>query len=307
MMQLPDSFIKTISTAYPNGRDWLEQLPSLIQTAAESWHLTEINPVPTLSYNFVAFARQHPQPGQGLAGGEVVLKIGPPNRELLSELKTLRLFNGEGACRLLDADESSYSFVLERLRPGQMLVELTDDEAATEIAADVMQRIWRNPLAGQGFIKLSEWFDELNGLRPRYQGGTGPFPKWLVERVETNLPALLADPNPPVLMHGDFHHFNVLSSERGWLVIDPKGVIGPRGYECGPLLINPWADFLKRDAAPITRRRISILSERLGLARDVICEWGICHCLLSSWWDLQPDDTGGEYALACADVFASVS
>jgi streptomycin 6-kinase len=298
MMQLPDSFIKTISTAYPNGREWLDELPALIDEAAQKWGLTDITPVPALSYNFVAFASQ--------AGREIVLKIGPPNRELLSELNTLRLFNGQGACRQLECDETRYMFLLERLRPGKMLVELEDDEAATGIAADVMMQIWRKPVTETGFIKLSEWFSELNGLRPRYQGGTGPFPGWLVERVESILPDLFANGGESTLMHGDFHHFNVLSSERGWLVIDPKGVIGPRGYETGPLLVNPWADFLKRDAARITGRRVAILSERLGLARDLILDWALCHCLISAWWDLQPDDTGGEYALACAEVFAKL-
>jgi len=40
-------------------------------------------------------------------------------------------------------------------------------------------------------------------------------------------------------MHGDFHHYNVLSSDRGWLAIDPKGMLGPAAYEVGPLLMNP--------------------------------------------------------------------
>ncbi len=55
-------------------------------------------------------------------------------------------------------------------------------------------------------------------------------------------------------MHGDFHHFNILSSERGWLVIDPKGVIGPAGYEVGPLLINPWGDLLNGNGLPADDR-----------------------------------------------------
>ena len=89
-------------------------------------------------------------------------------------------------------------------------------------------------------------------------------------------------------MHGDFHHFNILSSERGWLIIDPKGVIGPAGYEVGPLLMNPWGDLLNgNNYRRMTERRIDILHERLGFERERIREWGLAHAILSAWWGIE--------------------
>ena len=300
-MNLPAGFLHTIHNAFgAAGKTWLANLPALLAEAARRWELTLGEPM-LLSFNYVTAAKQ-------ADGSDVVLKLGVPNRELCSELKALRLFNGDGACRLLEADESSAMFLLERLRPGEMLATLADDDARTHIAADLMARLWRTPPEVDGFIQLSEWFAELNALRPRYHGGTGPFPNWLVARVEALLPGLFADSQPPVLMHGDFHHFNILSSERGWLAIDPKGVIGPRGYEVGPLLTNPIPDLPYRPAAlRLTERRSAILSERLRWPRDAIRDWGLCHCLLSAWWDLTPDDTGPEYAIACAEMLADAA
>src|SRR6266567_3540278 len=44
----------------------------------------------------------------------------------------------------------------------------------------------------------------------------------------------------PVLVHGDLHHDNVLSSARaGWLAIDPKGVAAEPAYETAAMLRNP--------------------------------------------------------------------
>ena len=37
------------------------------------------------------------------------MKIGVPNRELTSEINTLRLYNGQGACRILEADAGCWS------------------------------------------------------------------------------------------------------------------------------------------------------------------------------------------------------
>ena len=49
-----------------------------------------------------------------------------------SEIAALRLFGGEGACKLIDYDEEKYWMLLERLKPGVMLSTLEDDEEATK-------------------------------------------------------------------------------------------------------------------------------------------------------------------------------
>jgi streptomycin 6-kinase len=117
------------------------------------------------------------------------------------------------------------------------------------------------------------------------------------------LPSLFADSSPPLLIHGDLHHFNILLSQRGWLAIDPKGVIGPPGYECGPLLINPMPQLpYLNDAVSLTRRRIAILSERLGFSREQVRAWGFCHAMLSAFWDITEENSGWEYSQACAEL-----
>jgi streptomycin 6-kinase len=163
----------------------------------------------------------------------------------------------------------------------------------------------QNP-APQKFILLSDWFYGLKRLRSLYNGGTGPFNEKLVERVEHSVRDFFAENHRPVLMHGDFHHYNILSSERGWLIIDPKGVIGPAGYEVGPLLINPWGELInKNDIQKITKRRIDILHEHLGFERERIREWGLAHAVLSAWWGVE-DHTGWEYAAAFANMMAGL-
>lgn len=321
-MKLPADFIRTIENTFgEDGEQLIANLPTLIEECSQQWGLTEVEPVPNLSYNFVAFAhrpstmrrfQRHSAQDEG-----VVLKIGVPNRELTSEMAALRLFNAEGACRLLDYDEQKGFLLLERLHPGAMLSTVEDDERATHIAAEVMSKIWR-PLESdtslsqelalelQKFIKLTDWFDGLKRMHKIFNGGTGPLNEKLVDRVERSAKDLLTENHRPVLMHGDFHHSNVLSSERGWLVIDPKGVIGPACYEVGPLLMNPWEDLLDGSYYPrMTRRRIDILHERLGFERERIREWGLTHAILSAWWGIE-DNTGWEYSMSLAEMIADL-
>jgi streptomycin 6-kinase len=304
-MNLPPEFVSNIRNVFKNRGDvFLAALPDAITQASAKWGLTKVEPVPTLSYNFVAFADRGDK--------SVVLKMGVPNRELLSEIEALRLFNGEGACQLIDVDEVNYWMLLERLTPGEMLVTLKDDEQATRIAADVMKEIWR-PLELQEptptlhkFIPLSDWFDGLKRLRPMFDGGTGPLDENIVQRVERWVSAAFAENHHPVLMHGDFHHYNILSSERGWLVIDPKGVMGPAGYEVGPFLMNPWGELLSgTDYRQITKRRIDILHEHLGFERERILEWGLAHAVLSAWWGIE-DHINDEYSIRFAEMIADL-
>ena len=315
-MNLPLNFVQNIHNAFGDeGRLWLDRLPGLVTEASCRWRLTAVNPVPNLSYNFVAFANRGDE--------EVVLKIGVPNQELVSEMNALKFFDGCGAVRLLDADEEHTMCLLERIRPGEMLSALEDDEQATHIAADVMLKLWQ-PLESldsrsllldieqqavrlQKFIKLTDWFAELDKLRPTFNGGTGPFPENIISHMEETLPRLFAESNPPLLIHGDLHHFNILSSERGWLAIDPKGVIGHPEYEVGPFLINPMPGFLNGSNPKVqTERRIAILSERLGFTRQSLRDWGSCHAVLSAWWDMSPNGVGGEYSIRCAEILASI-
>lgn len=280
-----------------DGKIFLENLPNLIEQASTRWGLTDIQPVPNLSFHFVAFAMR--------GRDEVILKMGIPNPELTSEMTALKLFNGDGACRLLESDEERGFLLLERLQPGKMLSELEDDDERTYIAAEVMSKLWREVPSNNKFIQLSDWFDGLKKIRPHFNGGTGPFPKEILERVESFLPELFADKNVK-LMHGDFHHFNILSSERGWLIIDPKGVIGPVGYEVGPLMINPWNSISDESSFKVrAERRVSILAERLGWEREKIIKWATAHAILSAWWSIE-DGMEDEYSMQCAKIFSEI-
>jgi streptomycin 6-kinase len=326
-MNLPPEFISTIQNTFREaGYDFLKALPVSIAEASAKWNLRDIQPAPVLSYNFVAFAKVQEGLGKQGEGKDVVLKMGVPNREFISEMEALRLFNGEGACKLIDYDEEKYWMLLERLNPGVMLATWEDDEEATHLAARVMKKIWK-PVISAGspadaqqvildnrqravglhkFIRLTDWFDGLQRLRHMFGGGTGPLDEKLVRRVERSVRDFFIEDHNPVLLHGDFHHFNILSSGRGWLIIDPKGVIGPACYEMGPFLMNPWGKLInKADVQQITKRRIDILHEQLGFERERIREWALAHAILSAWWGME-DKTGWEYSLAFAEMLADI-
>jgi streptomycin 6-kinase len=75
-----------------------------------------------------------------------------------------------------------------------------------------------------------------------------------------------------------------VTTERGWLAVDPKGVVGEVEYEMGALLRNPveLPDILTSPA--IIERRIDAASRRLGLDAARVLRWAFAQAVLSAIW-----------------------
>jgi streptomycin 6-kinase len=299
-MKIPGPFAQHVRNLLGEvGADWLRDLPGLISRLAERWSI-EVGAPFALSYNFVARARRHD-------GTEAVIKIAPPweDGELVQEIHALRVYAGDGACRLLEADSDLGALLLERLRPGTMLrdVAASDDDHATRIGAEVMQRLWRPaaelPERGR-FRPLAEWFRAFPRHRAFY-GGAGPFPPAVLEHAEARVRDLLVSASREVLLHADFHHDNVLASERsGWLAIDPKGMVGDPGYEAGPFLLNPDPGGPAKGAG-LLNRRLDIFAEALAYDRARLRDWAIAHAVLSACWTAENNGDGWQPAIAAAE------
>jgi streptomycin 6-kinase len=296
-LALPPSFQRTITATFgTEGRVWLERLPALLREATERWSLTLLPPF-ELSYNYVA-------PAVRADGSEAVLKVGVPNPELTTEIEALRLYNGQGAALVLEDDAEQGMLLMDRVRPGAPLVSVRDDEQATHIAAEVMQRLWRPLAEGEGpFPTVRRWGRSLYNLRGNLGGGTGPIPGPVVDKAIAIHDEMIASSAAPVLLHADLHHWNiVLSDAAGWLAIDPKGVCGEPAYEVGAFLRNPIPDVTSwPDARHVFRRRVAQFSEILGLDPRRIVAWSYAQAVLSACWDLE-EEGQGEIWLRAAEL-----
>jgi streptomycin 6-kinase len=297
---IPENFARAMVEVYGDeGAAWLERLPELIAECARRWSLTALPPY-ALSYNYVA-------PAVHADGTPVVLKVGFPSRELMTEIAALRHYDGHGIVQLLDADPERGAFLLERLTPGTVLAPLAllDDERATSIAAGVMRQLWRPAPPDHPFPEVAEWAEGMSRMRARFGGGTGPFPARLVEEAEALFAELLASQAEPVLLHGDLHHENILSAERQpWLALDPKGVVGEPAYEVGALLRNQLWQLPQ--PGRVTARRVDQLAEELGFDRARVRGWGLAQAVLSAWWSVEDHGYGWEDAIACAELLAQI-
>ena len=112
--------------------------------------------------------------------------------------------------------------------------------------------------------------------------------------------ALLAAPRDVVALHGDIHHGNVLDGgERGWLAIDPKGLLGERTFDFVNILRNP--DAAVALAPGRFDRQVEVLAAAASVERRRLVEWTLAFAGLSAAWHLA-DGTPADLDLAVAGL-----
>jgi streptomycin 6-kinase len=228
--------------------------------------------------------------------GDAVLKVGIPDDESLHEPAALRVWDGEGAVRLLDYDETRHALLLERCRPGTTLLELDDDLAGDVICA-LLPRLWKLPPAELRLASevAARWLDELPGT---WSAAGRPFERPLLEAAVGALRELGPTQGELVLSNEDFHAGNVLRAAREpWLAIDPKPIAAERELTL-VAIIRDRKEELLAGSRPLERlrRRLDRLSADLGLDRERMRGWAIAHTIA---WGFEPDLT---YHSAHADV-----
>jgi streptomycin 6-kinase len=172
-----------------------------------------------------------------------------------------------------------------------------------------MRRLWRpvpdlppDVPASAAFEPIANWFVRAFARHRAEYGGPGPLPAAVLGRAEALVRDLLASAPSIVLLHGDFHHYNVLSAERApWLAIDPKGMAGDPGYEVGPFLLNPHWGGIEIEPWRL-QRRLEILAAELDYDRARLREWGIAHAVLSACWNAEDGGAGWEREIAAAET-----
>ena len=193
-------------------------------------------------------------------------------------------WNGDGATRVLAQDE--HALLLERAIGTMSLVDMTrngsDDEASRILCAVIARLHAKRDVPPPDLIPLSRWFEPLDQSGPAHGGVLG--------RSAALARELLQTPEDIVVLHGDIHHGNVLDAgSRGWVAIDPKRLVGERGFDYANLFCNP--DRQTATAPYRLSRQASVVAEAAGLDRAWLLKWVAAWAGLSAVWRLEDGET----------------
>ncbi|MGW5054159.1 aminoglycoside phosphotransferase family protein [Actinokineospora sp. NPDC004072] len=278
MFDIPPAFTTAFARREGEaGRAWLAGLPAQGAAMLDRWALTPDGPS---WFGFCSVV----QPVRRPDGTPAALKIGWPHPEAEDEARTLRLWDGDGAVRLLAVD--GWSLLLERLDADRTLMDVPLADALA-VTGDLMRRLDRPAPAGMRHLRdvAERWTAELPAANAELAATGDPIDPELIERAVAYCREL-GPRSASRLVNEDLHYENVLGAEREpWLVIDPKPLAGDPEFGLIPLLWN------RHDEGDLGER-VDILAEAAGLDRAKARRWTFVRAVESWLWSDDDDPAG---------------
>ncbi|PXW82934.1 streptomycin 6-kinase [Ruegeria sp. P4] len=235
-------------------------------------------------------------------GSPAMLKLSHEADERLGGV-LMEWWDGNGAARVLARDGEA--LLMERATGPASLSDMArsgqDDEACLIICAAAAQLHAPRSKPLPELTPLAEWFSDLWPAADRHGG--------ILTRSAEAARTLLADPQEVTALHGDLHHGNVLDfGPRGWLAIDPKYLVGERGFDFANIFTNPD---LANPSQPVATqpgrfaRRLDVVASASGLERRRLLSWVLAWTGLSASWFLGEDHPLAEIDLRIAHMAAA--
>ncbi len=272
MIDIPPELVQS-QYAGAAGRAFIAALPNLVNEFLERWRLRVDGPP---MHGMAALVLPVVRPD----GTPAVVKFQTLDEETEGEPIALRLWNGNGAVRLLDYDAPTGTMLLERLNSDRMLSSLTDTRQAVLVIAELLARLTSMP-APAGMRRLSDIAHKMLADTPTASRRLAdPDQRTIITSCAAALAEVVNEPGNR-LLHWDLHVENVLSSTREtWLAIDPKPLSGTPAFELFPTLDN-------RFEPDEVRWRFDAMTDVLALDREEAGAWTLARVLQNALWDIE--------------------
>ena len=216
--------------------------------------------------------------------GECVLKSGR------TETVMMKLYNDTGKmCKLYEYNEDNSIVLIERIIPGNTLRDIPGVVKRAEIFCGIFK----------DFHVVSENIDKF----PTYINWVDDITQYMLTNEKDNVKMCelmvigqktcheMADKyNRKYLLHGDFHHDNILLNSHGsYTVIDPKGVTGDPVFDTARYLFNELAD---EDQVLLSAKTISDI---LNIPLTDLLKLFFMEVMMGCCWSIEDGDRTASY------------
>jgi streptomycin 6-kinase len=223
--------------------------------------------------------------------GKAILKLLTPSgvKDEAGGAAALQWFGGQGAVRLLQCNEKAYLLEYADGEPLSALVKRGEDDKAAEVIGRLLNQLHKPGAPPAGLATLRRRFQSL--FKKAEEGEA------LYLRGAEVADKLLSSEKDICVLHGDLHHDNIFNSQRGWLAIDPKGLVGEPMFDAANALCNPvhMPEMVENETRLL--RQAEIISSITGFDRARLLAFTFAYACLSAAWSIE-DNEDPTHALA---------
>lgn len=253
------------------------------QTFPTEWNVCSYAPLADTHSSLVWKVERNDYPGEVF----VIKQLKPAGMEELRGAHYLSWRDGQGAAKLYDINGTS------------MLLEYAGnyhlDEHLKSGKDDECLAIFGQVLTALHQPSASPLPNDLQPLNKHFSGLFAVADQKPIYAEATELAMrLLEIPREAIPLHGDIHHENIIRGSRGWLAIDPHGLVGDAAFDAANIFYNP----LDRDDLCLDIQRAQRMAEHFApiLKCDpaYVLDYAFSYGCLSAAWHREDSNDADE-------------
>jgi len=270
------------------GKDFYKKVLRDIETYADKWTLTSFQFIPSYSANliFICYSENF---------GRVVLKIGNPSfREIFTEFNTLCEYNSRRFCRVFDNDIENGVILEECVQPGNSLREESSLDKRLSVFCSLYKGLHIMPIKAEIYPTYTEWVCRITEYMSKRQDCKELY--LYIKKAKDICLSVSALYSKKMLLHGDFHHDNILLGNDGeYIIIDPKGVIGDPVFNIARFILNEFGGEITTELYKKINHIICILEKSLNIPEYILKQCFYVETTMGVCWSVEDGSTPEEY------------
>lgn len=270
------------------GKDFYKKVLRDIETYADKWTLTSFQLIPSYSSNliFICYSENF---------GRVVLKIGNPSfREIFTEFNTLCEYNGRRFCRVFDDDIENGVILEEYVQPGNPLRDESSLDKRLSVFCSLYKGLHIMPIKAEIYPTYTEWVCRITEYMSKRQDCKELY--LYMKKAKDICLSVSALYSKKMLLHGDFHHDNILLGNDGeYIAIDPKGVIGDPVFDIARFILNEFGGEITTELYKKINHIICILEKNLDIPSYILKQCFYVETTMGVCWSVEDGSTPEEY------------
>ncbi len=271
-----------------NNLDFYSNINKKINLLVSRWDIVELDLIKSFSSNliFKAVSKEFKL---------VIIKLFSNKDEFVGEVNALNCFAEGLVCKLLDVDYANLALLEETVLPGTQLAEEKNIKTRLNIFCDLYKQLHYKGNKGSSqfndddiyYVKsYKDWIYRITEYMSE-QDNWNEFVDYMVKAKKLYI-KLSERYTEQCLLHGDLHYYNILKAEKGYKIIDPKGVIGNPIFDISRYMLNEFWDnknIIKVDE--IMDTVFAMLSSNLAVSRKVLSELLYIEGVMGVCWFIQ--------------------